>query len=51
MDFLQVILDTQLQGLLIGGATGFLIGAFIFMRWVLRLEREKAQALQQFENM
>ena len=51
MDFLQTIIDTQSQGLWIGGAVGFLLAAIIFMRWVLRLEREKAQAISQLDNM
>lgn len=51
MDFLRVILDTQAQGLAIGGASGFLLAAIIFMRWVLRLEKEKAQIKQQSEMM
>ena len=51
MDFLKTILETQSQGLWIGGACGFLLCAMIFMRWILRLEREKAQALQQVNTM
>ena len=51
MDILKTLFDTQLQGLLIGGAAGFLVAAVIFMRWVLRLEREKAQAVQQLDTI
>ena len=51
MDFLQVIFDTQAQGLWIGGAIGFLIASIIFMRWVIRLEKEKAQLNQQFQTL
>lgn len=51
MQFLNVIIETQAQGLAIGGALGFLIAAIIFMRWVLRLEKEKAQIKQQSDMM
>ncbi len=50
-DSFQVMFDTQMQGLLVGGALGVLCAGFFFMRWVIKLEKEKSQMTQQFQTL